>query len=113
MRAADAFILPSTSENFGQAVIEAALVGTPVIVTDQCGAAELIQACGCGLVTKADASSLRRAITAMSTKGTRGALSLASADIGPMVDAVTIARRQVEIYQLILEQLPRRRKISQ
>ena len=35
LRAADLFCLPTHSENFGFAVLEAAMVGTPILTTDQ------------------------------------------------------------------------------
>ena len=40
---ADVFVLPSQHENFGNAVAEAIAVGTPVIVTDRCGIAPIVQ----------------------------------------------------------------------
>jgi len=41
-RDADVFVLPSQHENFGNAVGEAVACGTPVIVTDRCGIAPLV-----------------------------------------------------------------------
>jgi glycosyltransferase involved in cell wall biosynthesis len=40
---ADIFVLPSQNENFGNAAAEAVACGTPVIVTDQCGIAPLVE----------------------------------------------------------------------
>lgn len=40
---ADVFVLPSQNENFGNAAAEAAACGTPVIVTDQCGIARMVE----------------------------------------------------------------------
>jgi glycosyltransferase involved in cell wall biosynthesis len=40
---ADIFVLPSQNENFGNTAAEAVAVGTPVIVTDQCGIAPLLK----------------------------------------------------------------------
>jgi glycosyltransferase involved in cell wall biosynthesis len=42
-RDADIFVLPSQNENFGNTAAEAVAVGTPVIVTDQCGVAPLLR----------------------------------------------------------------------
>ena len=36
---ANVFALPSMSENFGNAAAEAAALGVPVLVSDQCGVA--------------------------------------------------------------------------
>jgi glycosyltransferase involved in cell wall biosynthesis len=39
---ADVFVLPSQNENFGNAIAEAIACGTPVLVTDRCGIAPLV-----------------------------------------------------------------------
>jgi glycosyltransferase involved in cell wall biosynthesis len=41
-RDADIFVLPSQNENFGNTAAESVAAGTPVIVTDQCGIAPLL-----------------------------------------------------------------------
>src|ERR1700693_3716714 len=41
-RDADVFVLPSQNENFGNTAAEAVACGTPVLVTDRCGIAPLI-----------------------------------------------------------------------
>lgn len=45
-RDADVFVLPSENENFGNTAAEAAACGTPVIVTNCCGIAPLIERAG-------------------------------------------------------------------
>ena len=61
MRAADALVLPTHSENFGFAVAEALVVGTPAITTK--GAPwEGLEKHGCGWWTEVDAVSLRAAL---------------------------------------------------
>jgi glycosyltransferase involved in cell wall biosynthesis len=40
---ADVFVLPSQNENFGNTAAEAVAVGTPVIVTEHCGIAPLLE----------------------------------------------------------------------
>jgi glycosyltransferase involved in cell wall biosynthesis len=45
-RDADVFVLPSQNENFGNTAAEAAAVGTPVIVTENCGVAPLLKEAG-------------------------------------------------------------------
>ena len=58
---ADVFALPSRYENFGNTAAEAVACGTPVIVTDQCGIAPLIEK-RAGLVTSYDSQSLAGAL---------------------------------------------------
>ena len=59
---ADIFVLPSYSENFGIAVVEAMSMRVPVIVTDQVGIHHEISAHGAGLVVGTSAKPLIDAI---------------------------------------------------
>ncbi|GAB4315825.1 MAG: glycosyltransferase [Methanobacteriaceae archaeon] len=45
----DLFVLPSSYESFGNVVFESLLSGTPVIVSDKCGCADIIDTARCGL----------------------------------------------------------------
>jgi glycosyltransferase involved in cell wall biosynthesis len=56
-RDADIFVLPSQNENFGNTAAEAIATGTPVIVTDQCGIAPLLDGVA-GISVQHSASSL-------------------------------------------------------
>jgi glycosyltransferase involved in cell wall biosynthesis len=47
---ADVFVLPSQSENFGNAAAEALACGVPVVVSDRCGIAEFVRDTGSGVV---------------------------------------------------------------
>jgi glycosyltransferase involved in cell wall biosynthesis len=58
---ADVFVLPSSSESFGIAAVEAMACGTPTIVTDQCGVAPYVAA-GAGLVIPASVDGLRASL---------------------------------------------------
>jgi glycosyltransferase involved in cell wall biosynthesis len=42
-RDADVFVLPSQNENFGNTAAEAIVCGTPVLLTDRCGVAALVE----------------------------------------------------------------------
>jgi glycosyltransferase involved in cell wall biosynthesis len=64
LRAAHAFVLPSYSEGFSRAVIEAMGSGVPVIVTRACNVPE-VAAHECGLVINADERALAGALTDM------------------------------------------------
>lgn len=58
----DLMILPSHDENFANSVLEALLVGTPVLVSDNVGLATFVQESNLGWVYKGDATQLSIAI---------------------------------------------------
>ena len=60
--AAQLFVLPSYSENFGNTVLEAMRRGVPVVVTPEVGAAEIVQESGGGLVVAGDAETFGAAM---------------------------------------------------
>jgi len=61
---ADIFILPSYHDDFGITALESMACGTPVIITDRCGAAEVVHNNG-GLVINYDKNSLINAMTTL------------------------------------------------
>jgi glycosyltransferase involved in cell wall biosynthesis len=64
---ADIFVFPSTTDTFGNVVLEAQASGLPVIVSDLGGPKELVQDGATGIVTKAhDADDFARAIERIS-----------------------------------------------
>jgi glycosyltransferase involved in cell wall biosynthesis len=77
---ADIFVLPSQNENFGNAAAEAVACGTPVIVTDRCGIAPLIDG-RAGLVIPHQCEALIRALHQLSEAGTRERLKLGCAEV--------------------------------
>jgi glycosyltransferase involved in cell wall biosynthesis len=62
LRDADMFVLPSYSENFGIAVIEAMAAGLPVIISDKVNIWREVQASGAGRVVPCDAGPLAEQI---------------------------------------------------
>jgi glycosyltransferase involved in cell wall biosynthesis len=62
MAEADVFVLPSYSENFGVATVEAMAAGLPVIVSDRVGIHREISATGAGLVVPCEEDRLTNAI---------------------------------------------------
>lgn len=62
---ASLFVLPSDSENFGIAVVEAMSARLPVVVTQGCGLADFVQRHGAGIVTDGTVEALRAALSAL------------------------------------------------
>lgn len=64
LRQADWFVLPSASENFGIAAIEALAAGTPPILSPDVAVAAAIVSAGAGLITSADPQALSAVLEA-------------------------------------------------
>jgi glycosyltransferase involved in cell wall biosynthesis len=62
LRDADLFVLPSYSENFGLAVMEAMAAGLPVIISDQVNIFREVQEFGAGKITPCEAGPVAAAI---------------------------------------------------
>ncbi|HLJ24435.1 MAG TPA: glycosyltransferase [Candidatus Acidoferrales bacterium] len=60
-RDSDVFVLPSQNENFGNTAAEAVACGTPVLVTDRCGIAPLVDQ-RAGLVVPHDCAALEEGL---------------------------------------------------
>ncbi len=61
-RDADVFVLPSQNENFGNTAAEAVACGTPVLVTDRCGIAPMVEE-RAGLVVPHDCAALEAGLS--------------------------------------------------
>lgn len=61
-RKSSVYVLPAIDEPFGMSVLEAMSAGLPVIVTDSCGLAPLIEEERCGVVVDSSAASLAKGI---------------------------------------------------
>ena len=90
---ADVLVLPSRFDGWGIVVNEALSVGTPVIVSDRCGAADLIQDKINGYVFRGeDIVDLRRCLTDFLSKESKWASFRASASAtGQKISAETAA----------------------
>jgi glycosyltransferase involved in cell wall biosynthesis len=65
LAAADGFVLPSYSENFAIAVVEAMAVGCPVVISDHVGIHPDVTTARAGIVTPCDAQTLSHALTVL------------------------------------------------
>ena len=61
-KSASVFVLPSYSENFGMAVVEAMYFGLPIVITENVGIAPDVAKMNAGFVIKKDVDELSRAI---------------------------------------------------
>lgn len=69
IRSADLFVMPSASENFGLATLEAMACGRPVVVTPDVGLAPTILEAGAGLVVEAEPRVLGGALARLLAAG--------------------------------------------
>ncbi len=68
LAAADLLVVPSRLEGLNRVVIEAGAVGTPTVISDGAGAAELVARYSCGLIfPTGDAAALAHALTRLLT----------------------------------------------
>jgi glycosyltransferase involved in cell wall biosynthesis len=100
---ADWFVLPSASENFGIAAIEALAVGTPPILTPDVAVADSIEAASAGYVCSSLPSSLcvalEKALSGPSSAMKDAAINLASTSFS----WTAIAARLEESYSSIIK----------
>ena len=100
-RRATVFALPSYSENFGNAVLEAMHEGCPVVVTPEVGAAAVVAEAGAGAVSPGDpatlAACLGRLLADPHMRAEMGSRGRKSARERYTWDAV--ATRMMQVYQ--------------
>jgi glycosyltransferase involved in cell wall biosynthesis len=97
---ADVFCLPSSGESFGLAAAEAAAAGTPVVVSDRCGVAELF-ADGEALVVPYDGRAVTDAIRRVLSDGElRRRLADGGRAAARRNSWERVCERQEELYRL-------------
>jgi len=97
-RDADVFVLPSQNENFGNTAAEAVAAGTPVIVTDRCGIAPLLDGIA-GLVVKHNEDTLTSGIQELlHNQSLYGALRVGCASVSSALGWGQPIEQMVNIY---------------
>lgn len=104
LAAADLLAVPSRLEGLNRVVIEAGAVGTPAVISDGAGAAELAGRYGSGLIVPAgSAEALGRAIvTLLGRPNALADLSARAIELGRDHSAAAVARGLAEIYRAAL-----------
>jgi glycosyltransferase involved in cell wall biosynthesis len=108
LSAAHIFVLPSYSEGFPLATIEALAAGLPVILTEACNVPD-IEEQGAGIIVKPEVSSLQQAMLRLADDPTvRKQMGINGRQLA--LDAYswdTVAERMGSVYQTVLQQQPR------
>ena len=100
---ADCFALPSQTENFGNAAAEAAAVGLPVVVSDACGVAEILDPSAHRVIGVGDVDALTAAIVELirGDEPKRAAAAAAPA-LRKLLDWSSLVDVQLDIYREVL-----------
>jgi UDP-glucose:(heptosyl)LPS alpha-1,3-glucosyltransferase len=97
--AADAFVLPTLYDPFPNAALEAMACGLPVIVTSQCGAAELVSEGENGMVCDAlDEASLATSLGRLDPERARG-MGARARETAALFGLDAMAQKLVALYR--------------
>ena len=104
--AADIFILPSIYEPFGNANLEALATGLPVITTEYCGAADIINNKNNGLVVKDpfNPEEIAEKIRYLFTPSTREKIGENARELAEQFPLERNSREMMEIYESLIPQ---------
>jgi glycosyltransferase involved in cell wall biosynthesis len=108
LAAADVFVLPSHSENFGIAAIEAMLAGIPCVLGERVAVAEEVEAAGAGLAVPVEAAAIARALeTVLDDEGIRNSMGARGAQFAAReYSPQLMARRLLGLYEEISKSKP-------
>lgn len=103
---AGAFVLPSSDENFGVVVVEAAQLGAPLIVSDRVGLCDAVAETGAGEVVPRQVDALVAAVERVLGRG-RAAYAAECAEMASRFRWETAAARIEALYEAILAERSR------
>jgi len=108
LAAADVFVLPSYTENFGLAVIEALAAGIPCIISNRVNIWRELSSAGAAIVVKCDAHELASAIVALlNSPDLRSRLSDAGRKlVADQYTWATAADRMIALYREVAASRP-------
>lgn len=101
--AADAFVMPTRYEPLSNAVLEALACGLPALVSQQCGAAELITPGHNGYVCDAlDVGALGQRLAELSQPGIAASMRNSARQAVAHLSVATMSRRLLDLYVSLL-----------
>lgn len=100
---ADVFVLPSAHENFGLVAAEAASVGTPLVVTNRCGVADVVGGRAALVVDYASGAVGDAVATLLDDAELRSRLGRGGLEVAREHGWPAVAERQEAIYRSALE----------
>ncbi len=104
-RDADVFVLPSQNENFGNTAAEAVACGTPVLVTDRCGIAPLVDQ-RAGLVVPHDEAALQEGLARLLEEDTLWRrLQAGCAEVTPALSWKEPLNEMEDLYRRLVAQV--------
>jgi glycosyltransferase involved in cell wall biosynthesis len=98
LSAADLFVLPSLNENFGNAAAEAVAANLPVLLTETCGIAPIIDG-RAGMAVGLEVESLAEGIRQMMKSEVRSQMTARSEEVKRELSWEEPIRQQIEIYR--------------